>query len=395
MSITPKTTREQVTKSGTFADFGVDIEQDLIQGITGESKDERFGKTVTGKDALGVSVKVNMSNIKSFLKVCFEKYREDGYKEHFGWVDNISEVKNSVEVEILDKKLIDKIKNESLEKVWMSVPEVIAWEDVSEFKLKRDSFGNDLYIPQYLNFLSLEEKNNISVEVLKKQNIRCISASSQAEKHSWRVYDCLYCEAENTKGKTHILSNGKWYQIENDFLQEVSKSFDELRNKPTQLTLPECDQDEHEGDYSERVTSGNSSNICNMDKKVVQHGGTKQKVEFCDLFTKDKKIIHVKKYGASSVFSHLFSQGLVSGELFYLDPEFRKKLNDTLPDGYKLTDTEKNPDPSDYEVIFAIISKSEKDLDIPFFSKVNIKNAKKRLESFGYSVHLFKILTKK
>ncbi|MCD4705514.1 TIGR04141 family sporadically distributed protein, partial [bacterium] len=57
----------------------------------------------------------------------------------------------------------------------------------------------------------------------------------------------------------------------------------------------------------------------------------------------------------------------------------------------KFGNFKKKPKSSEYEIIYAIISKSEKDLDIPFFSKINIRNAKRRLETFGYSVSLLKI----
>ena len=91
--------------------------------------------------------------------------------------------------------------------------------------------------------------------------------------------------------------------------------------------------------------------------------------------------------------SHLFSQGLVSGELFLSDQEFRTKLNGKLPNGYKLENVADKPKSSEYKIMFAIISKSEKDLHIPFFSKVNIKNIKRRLENLGYPVFLLKIST--
>lgn len=209
--------------------------------------------------------------------------------------------------------------------------------------------------------------------------------------HSWKVYNCLYCEIDDGE-QIHILSNGKWYQIESDFAKQVFNSFDSFKKQTTERILPECNQKEHEDKYNERVAN-ELSNICNMDRKTVNYGGANQKIEFCDLFTKDKKLIHVKHYGASSVLSHLFSQGLVSGELFLSDQEFRNKLNNKLPDGYKLENTTDKPKSSEYEVVFAIISKSEKDLDIPFFSKVNVRNTKSRLEAFGYKVSLLKIST--
>ncbi|MCH7769639.1 MAG: TIGR04141 family sporadically distributed protein, partial [Bacteroidetes bacterium] len=68
-----KLSKEQMTKDGTFADFGVDIEQDLIQGITAKSKNENFGQIVTGKDALSISVEINTSTIMATLQRLVKK----------------------------------------------------------------------------------------------------------------------------------------------------------------------------------------------------------------------------------------------------------------------------------------------------------------------------------
>lgn len=188
----------------------------------------------------------------------------------------------------------------------------------------------------------------------------------------------------------YVLNNGKWYQIEDNFSRKVFDSYEEIRNISAGVTLPPCNQGEHENKYNERVAR-ELDKMCNMDRKTISHGGRNQKIEFCDLFSKNKKLIHVKHYGASSVLSHLFYQGLVSGELFLFDEEFRRKLNGKLPRGYKLNNPEQRPKPSDYEIIFSIISKYDADLDIPFFSKVSIRSARKRLTGFGYSVSLLKI----
>lgn len=391
MSVVPKLSKEQMTKDGTFADFGVDIEQDLIQGITGKSKNENFGQTITGKDTLSISVKFDYSNVKNLLKDCCKLYESNDYKKDFGWIDQISEIKDPKTIEGLDNILVEKIKGQDFDKTWMAIPEIVEWADVAEFKFKKESFGNDIDLPSYLKFLSDEEKQNLSLDTFKKQSVDCISASTDNTIYSWKIYNCLYSEIEHEK-KIYILSNGKWYQIENNFAKQVFDSFNIFKTESTGISLPKCNKKEHEDKYNERVAV-ELSETCNMDGNVIYHGGANQKIEFCDLFTKDKKLIHVKHYGASSVLSHLFSQGLVSGELFLSDQEFREKLNDKLPTDYKLSNTEEKPKPSEYEIIYAIISKSETDLDIPFFSKVNIRNAKRRLETFGYIVSLLKIST--
>lgn len=397
MSVVPKLSREQMTKDGTFADFGVDIEQDLIQGITGKTKDNNFGQTITGKDSLNLSIKIDLPNIHGFLKYCYSKYISDDYKKDFGWVDQVSEIKDPNIIEKLDNELIEKIKNNNFEKVWMAIPEIISWEDISEFRFKKHIFGDDIDIPTYLGFLSDEEGENVSVETLKSQYVDCVSASSDDVIKSWKVYNCIYCEIGNDS-QIRILSNGKWYQIESEFAKQVADSFEEFRRQTSGISLPECKQNEHEDKYNDRIAT-EIGNACCMDRKTINHGGANQKIEFCDLFTADRKIIHVKHYGASSVLSHLFSQGLVSGELLLSDKEFRDKLNNKFEelgkDIYKFQNTSDKPKTSDYEIVFAIISKSDKELDIPFFSKVNIRNAKKRLEMLGYSVSLLKISTEK
>jgi len=399
MSSVPKDTSEQLSREGVAADFGIDIEQDLIQSITGKSKDEKvFGKSITGKDALSVSVKVDLSNIKDFLGTCYEKYLSTDYKKDFGWIDQIAEVKDPKIIEQLNEKLIEGINNNQQEKTWMAVPELVDWADVSGFSYKnsrRDTTRqNDIHLPDFLDSLSDDDKSNLTVDILKRKKVFCFSAQNDQIKHQWSAYNCLYCETNNgNEEKTYLLSNGKWYEVEKDFSKQVDTDYQTLRNQNTSFSLPVY-QHENENDYNEKIAQ-NDNQFCCMDRKNIGHGGGYSKIEFCDLMTKDKKIIHVKHYGGSSVLSHLFSQGVVSGELFIADKNFRKKVNEELPDSHKIDNVDKKPTASDYEVIFAIISSSDKDLEIPFFSKVSLRNAKRRLETYGYKVLLQKIKVKK
>jgi uncharacterized protein (TIGR04141 family) len=128
-----------------------------------------------------------------------------------------------------------------------------------------------------------------------------------------------------------------------------------------------------------------------MDRKTIDIGGGRSSVEFCDLFSKDKKLVHIKKYGGSSVLSHLFQQGVVSGESFLSDLHFRNEVNKKLDDAYKLEDVGARPNPSDYEICYAIMSDIPGELHIPFFSKVVMKNAVNRLQTYGYKVTKKKI----
>ena len=52
-----------------------------------------------------------------------------------------------------------------------------------------------------------------------------------------------------------------------------------------------------------------------MDCKKIHNGGGHSQLEFCDLFSSGRDLIHVKRYGRSSApLSHLFAQGLDDAE---------------------------------------------------------------------------------
>ena len=67
-------------------------------------------------------------------------------------------------------------------------------------------------------------------------------------------------------------------------------------------------------------------------------------------------------------------------------------MNTKLSKGWKLKDSSAKIDAKDYEIVYAIIShNNDPRPNIPFFSKVSIKNVKKRLEDFGFKVTLTRI----
>jgi uncharacterized protein (TIGR04141 family) len=109
----PKHTREQIGKDSIAGDFGIDIEQDLVSSVTGKSRYQRLGKTIGGKDALSVSAKVDIGNIKDFLTFCNEQYLSKEYQKEFWWIDQIADVRDPKEVDELNALLLAKLgKNE-------------------------------------------------------------------------------------------------------------------------------------------------------------------------------------------------------------------------------------------------------------------------------------------
>lgn len=386
----PKIAKEQMGKATKASEFGIDIEQDLIKMITGTSKFPNISKIISGSDVLSVSATVDFSTINNYLQKCYERYLSKDYQKDFDWIDQIQEIKDSSKVKHLDELILQKINNRELDQIWMAVPELIDWDDLRGFKYntRQAEFSSDIDI---IEFIDSFDASIDDIQKLKTKKIMACSASTEDIIETWAAYKCLYGELEDN-GKQFMINNGKWYEINNDFVTRVNNDYNSIQLCTT--IFPDY-KHTSEQEYTIDICSKTPNFLC-MDRKNISYGGGKSKIEFCDVYSQSGQMIHIKPYGASSVLSHLFQQGLVSGELFVSDAEFRKALNKKLTAGWKLSSSSKKVNASAYEIVYAIISnKPDIRPNIPFFSKVSIKNAKRRLQSFGYKVTIAKITSLK
>jgi uncharacterized protein (TIGR04141 family) len=203
----------------------------------------------------------------------------------------------------------------------------------------------------------------------------------------WPVYRCLYAEVHHRK-HIYLLNTGKWYEVAPDFLLRVDQSIDAVSDEG--ISLPDY-HDASEGAYNERVAREQPDRFVLMDRKLIRYPGRANTIEFCDLLATSKALIHVKRYAGSSTLSHLFAQGLVSGELFAGEEGFRKQVAAELPETQRILVADGKP--NSYTVAYAVISQSKKRLTLPFFSRINLRNAYRRLTGLGYRVALVKIAT--
>lgn len=229
------------------------------------------------------------------------------------------------------------------------------------------------------------DDKEISISKLREQCIYCIDTVSENPVYKWKIYQCIYCEIELEKN-LYTLINGKWYKIDIDFLSLLNERIQEI--PVSNISLPDYDVKSEE-EYNKKVVENNKEFVL-MDKKNISYGSGGSRIELCDIYTKDKKLIHVKRYDGSSVLSHLFSQGLVSTQLILSDGEFRSLVNKKLPKTHKLPAKNKKPKASEFEIIYVIASNDSKTtaLDLPLFSKINLRSCYNRLQLMGVSVSI-------
>ncbi len=381
--------RIQASREASIGEFGLDLEQDFLRAVTGVPMDKTLGKQLTGKDALNVKLPITIEKLPALLDRYLVESESTTYKVIFPWMDQIHEVISPAKMSELDAAMIERMKEEDFTKgLWLSIPEIIDWSEVDSFKYRDAASApsyTDVHIREFL--ADIGGSQNVSLEVLKKRrHVYAVSQQTGSVYDAWTVYRCLYCEIDQGD-ETYLLSNGKWYRLGADFRDRINQQFERVPR--CDLVFPDY-TDKSETEYNARVAAEHPERFALLDRKVIKCGGQYDKVEFCDLLGKDKRVVHVKRYaGASAPLSHMFSQAVVSGSLLRRDSDFRQQVTGHLTPEFQGLIHE--PLRDEYEIVLAIISTSKKDLTIPFFSRVNLNNAWIRLQDLGYRVSLAKI----
>jgi uncharacterized protein (TIGR04141 family) len=384
-----KISKEQMAKSTNATEFGIDIEQDLLRAVTGISKYPQLGRTVTGSDSLHVYVKVDINSIQEFLRFCYTRYLSKDYLIDFDWVDQIQHVKNPTLIEKLEAVVLKKYNNRDFDTLWMAVPDLLDWNTLRGFKYypRQEDPSDDIDLQVFRTAVGEIE----DITQLNTRYVHALSSAGDFDLAHWSSFKCLYGEIKYYR-KHYLLNGGKWYIIDNDFVKLVNGIYSKIAL--SKISLLDYDHD-NEGAYNNALANSNSQYQL-MDKKEITYGGGKSKIEFCDVFSKTKKMIFVKHYGASAVLSHFFQQGMNSAEYLNSDPSFRAKVNKLLAPGWALPNPSARLRTEKFEIIFAIISRDPKNRpEIPFFSKVSLKNVVRRLKNYRYHVSIKKITSLK
>lgn len=413
--------RIQSIKPNTSENFWLDIEKDLVRAITWDSKDPtKYWTILSWKEALHTRIKLDISELKSFLNWLLLQFKDVSYKENFPWIENLSEVTEELKINELKWKLLEEFNKTETENLYLTIPDIIEWEWHWWFSYKTWK-GKEIYdIVTIEDFKKSLNKDILDIDDFNKNQIYQYIDWEKLPKDHWKIYNCIYFEFTDTaEKKTYLLTSWKWFAVSTTLIDEVENYYNSLciiksscpskwpctidtlcngyKLNVINFWSSHTDENSYNTDFSDKNTA-----LC-LDKKLIKIKWHST-FEVCDIYTKNKEFIHVKKYYWSSSLSHLFAQWYVSWKMLF-DSKIRNDVNNlikseavlqkrTLTD-FEIKDLTKKPNEwfsKEYTIIFGIIKQNKKTLNIPFFSKLTLMHYSKELINLWYRVCLMQII---
>lgn len=377
--------REQASIASGMDVFGINKSRDLLRAVTGRPAEDAPGTQMTGKDRLTLRLDCSLRELPALLEGLLDLSEQEKYRENFAWIDQIKEIRPKEDKNRLNTELAHRISVEDLDRIWLVPPDIIDWAETGGFVYRQAKSAEvfpDLRWEDY--FSDRRSPEEFTQKHLQQDRVWRLDADESREIGSYSLGRCIAAEIRY-EGNLYVLSDRTWYEIDSDFAENVDRFVEEL--EPTEVELPAYDDDE-EREYNRRVAEESGEYLCLMDRNNIRPAPGESFIEFCDLYSQDRHMIHVKRYGGSSTLAKLFSQGQVAATTLFSHREFQSRVREELPESHDNIPADQL-DARDFEVAYVVVAKEGKEeVDLPFFARVDLRETVRALRPTGCEVTL-------
>lgn len=395
--------RTQASAQADLEAFDVNQFRDLLDRATGTPASDAWGSTISGSNAISLSLDLELQELGKLCRKLDAEFNRPDYKDGFDWIDNVRAVTNPADNEALERRVLELLQSKSSD-LHLAPAEMLDWSRIAGFEYRPDADDDggrrptpELRLTEYLEVIGESRVKSLSVDYLRRARIAAVDGDGGQTK--WSVWRCLVGEFTHD-GNTYLLDEGRFFEVDRGYLSELNTFVDGLndddKSDPSaKVVLPATKHNVAEETYNK--SAANSADLLLLDRRTIGIPGSKSTIEICDLLSSSRRLIHVKRHLGSATLSHLFAQGLVSAELLQSSPEFRRRAAEQVAK-YVKGDGKKDQfsffdvatlTPSEFEVVYAIAE----DWDgrtlaesLPFFSKVNLREAANNLDTRGFGV---------
>lgn len=378
--LVPENAKRQRIQSPTVDEltfFDLTNDDSILKKMTGAVKKEyaELFKNITGGNSVRISLKRNPTEIIGICEQLIDIYNKDDYKNSFPGLQNIVPISDPIILEQLNNTLIKAFNQEDAPfELILAIPEIFDYS--LDYKIEYLGAGgsnksySEVYIYDYRTYLEEKDIEIANYDTLKSHRLVVKDDNDKTIKE-YSIFKSLLFDCELDK-KTYHLCEGKWYLINTEFVEELSRKLDPIFRDEKHIYLHDC-EDRKEEDYNNSVANTFENNVICLDRKNISPTGQYQ-VEPCDLIYTDKDYLefaHIKVSTRSSSLSHLFNQGLNSVQLLRSNSEARDKLKNLI----HMEEMHLNIDNMKFSVIYGIITnndRSKRSKSLPFFSRISL-----------------------
>lgn len=388
-----------------FRSFGVDDALDLVKKLSGAAQDHIGLDTISGSRSLKITGEYSLDDVVDMIGEIISFFNSKEYQNTaFRIIDSVRPVTDGILRDDLFDMAIDSIKAGE-DRFELSLPSNSEAEGVS-FKFAgpglRHSYP-DLLLRHYTAALGT------SLATISRQTLEDHKIIAQFDDDrpnlSWTLKKSLLGSISKD-GERYAINDGQWYRVDNTFKDSVEARFvDILRDwdipkpPPIRKIYDHNNRNgrlEREEDYNARIAKDLGLILLDQ-KEITIPEVSRSGFEPCDLLDlHNKRFIHVKKSSRrSNILSHFFKQGSNSAQQFRKVGATWTQLSQILSDmGHDNEAVEvanlagEQVQGWTVEYWIADAPRINGNFNIPFFSKISLRDEVDDLRAMQYDVAL-------
>lgn len=384
--------------------FGLDDALDLIRKISGRTRDDASADAMTGSRSLRVTGEFGLADLPVLAAEALTYYESTAYQQtHFAILDSVMPVADRQLSELLDELAAASIRDGQLQ-FEFGLP--IGFDDQAvSYKFMGPGLRGshpDLLLRHYVQAMGARIEE-LTIDTLRAHKIVAIFDDDNRPDAKWSVRASLVGSLVHD-GERYAINEGEWYRIEQGFKDAIEAGFagmiEDWEHPPEPLRriyTPDGDEGRYEPEaaYNERFAAANGYVL--MDRALIRIPGVERSdFESCDLLDiAGKRFLHLKKSSRrSSVLSHFFKQGANSARLFSTFEPAWEHLRELVEaragaETAALLDAVRTDErPWRVEFIIADTPRENGAFNIPFFSKVSLRDEVRTLHAMKYETAL-------
>lgn len=388
-----------------FRSFGLDDALDLIRKVSGSTREAASADVMAGSQSLKLSGEISLDDLPSLARESLQFLRSTSYRSTgFHIIDYVRPITDPTLTDELGEIAATSIRMQE-NNFELGLPETNEDEGVGyKFTGPRlRGYFPDLTLRNYVSALG-NRLEDLNTQVLRSHNIAAIYEDGVRPPRKWPIWSALVGSVVHD-GTRYAINEGCWYAIEEQFRKSIEEAFSEVvtdwENDPPR---PLVRRYNHNGSGIFQTEAEYNIQLCRdrgyvlMDRQLIRLQGMQAGgFEACDALDVDgKRFIHVKRSSRrSSVLSHFFKQGSNSGQQFKKFKATWSNLAERVEgvagrQGRENLSEAISDDSRKWSVEYWIIDvpRQSGKFNIPFFSKITLRDEVRNLRAMDYEVRI-------